>query len=236
MTRVGLQLWTIRDECDRDFAGAIARVGAMGYQGVELFSLHGHSAEEVRALLDGAGLVAAGRHMRLDDDPSAIAAELEVLGIDRAAIAWMEPDALDVEPIRLAAERARDAGIRLGFHNHWSEPVGDPSFLDRLRELPDDLLWLELDLGWVWYAGCDPLRELEASRGRCPVVHVKDFVSRDGRDDVPVGRGAVGYDRVLPAAVEAGAEWLVVEEDEVGDDPFGAIEQSLLFVQETVSC
>jgi sugar phosphate isomerase/epimerase len=236
MTRVGLQLWTIRDECERDLAGALARVGALGYHGVELFSLHGLPAEEVRSLLDGAGLVAIARHMRLDDDPSEIAAELAALGTERAAIAWIEPDALDTEPIRTAAERARDAGIQLGFHNHWSEVPGAPSFLDRLRELPADLLWLELDLGWVWHAGGDPLRELAATRGRCPLVHVKDFTSRDERDDVPVGSGAVGYDRVLPAAIDAGAEWLIVEEDDVGDDAFGAIEQSLRFVQETVSC
>jgi sugar phosphate isomerase/epimerase len=236
MTRVGLQLWTIREECERDLPNALARVGAMGFSGVELFSLHGRPVEEVRALLDGAGLVAVGWHMQLGDDPAEIAARIAALGTGRAAIAWMEPDALDTEPIRRAAERARDAGIQLGFHNHWSEVPGDPSFLDRLRELPADLLWLELDLGWVWHAGGDPLRELAASRGRCPLVHVKDFTSRDERDDVPVGSGVVGYDRVLPAAVDAGAEWLIVEEDEVGDDPFGAIEQSLRFVQETVSC
>ena len=236
MTRVGLQLWTIRDECERDLEGTLERVAAAGYGGVELFSLYGRSAEAVRALLDDVGLVAIGWHTPLDFDAAKLAQQVSTLGIDRAAIAWIDPEALDVDRVRAAAESARDAGIRLGFHNHWSEPVGEPSFLDRLRELPAELLWLELDLGWVWHAGADPLRELDVSRGRCPLVHVKDFVSREGRDDVPVGSGAVGYDRVLPAAVAAGAEWLVVEEDEVGPDPFGAIAESLRFVQETVAC
>src|SRR5690348_3083692 len=104
MTRVGLQLWTIRDECERDLPGALHGVAAAGYDGVELFSLHGRSAEEMRALLDSAGLVAIGRHMSLDDDPSEIAAELAVLGTDRAAIAWI--DDLDIDPIRDLAERA----------------------------------------------------------------------------------------------------------------------------------
>ena len=30
----------------------------------------------------------------------------------------------------------------------------------------------------------------------------------------PVGDGAVGYDRILPAAIRAGVEWLIVEQDE----------------------
>jgi sugar phosphate isomerase/epimerase len=113
--------------------------------------------------------------------------------------------------------------------------AGGPTFLDLLRTLPPELLWLELDLGWIWHAGADPIAELEASQGRCRNVHVKDFRSRDDRDDVPVGDGAVGYDAVLPAALAAGAEWLIVEEDEVdASDPFGAVERSLAFVRKTV--
>ena len=35
MARVGLQLWTIREECDRDLERALRTVGAQGYDGVE---------------------------------------------------------------------------------------------------------------------------------------------------------------------------------------------------------
>ena len=56
---------------------------------------------------------------------------------------------------------------------------------------------------------------------------MKDYAGRDGRDDVPVGDGVVGYDRVIPAALAAGVEWLVVEEDEVGPRPFEAVDRSL---------
>jgi len=238
VTRVGLQLWTVRDDCDRDLERVLRTVGAQGFDGVELFQLHGHAVEEVRAWLDAANLVAAGRHVRLDvieSDVREFAEELGVLGADRAAIGWIDPVELErpgevVERLADAALAARDRGIRLGFHNHWTEPVpldGGPSFLDLLRRLPSDLLWLELDLGWVWQAGVDPLAELEKTVGRCPLVHVKDYASRQGRDDVPVGEGVVGYDRLVPAALAAGAEWLIVEEDEAGDDPFAATQRSL---------
>ena len=239
MTRVALQLYTIRDECERDLANALARVGAMGYDGVELFQLHGLDARALRELLDENGLAVAGRHTPLDFDAAALAVEADVLGTRRAAINWIDPETLASpeavrDRIRSAAESARDAGLELGFHNHWTEPAplaGGPSFLDLLRDLPADLLWLELDLGWVWQAGADPFRELEVTGGRCPLVHLKDYASREGRDDVPVGEGVVGYDRLVPAAVAAGAEWLIVEEDEVGDDPFGAVERSLSYVR-----
>ena len=245
MARVGLQLYTIREECERDLAGTLRRVGAQGYDGVELFNLHGAEPATVRAWLDEAGLVAAGRHARLEvleDELAPLSHELAVLGTDRVALSWVDPEWLDepdalVQRIEAAARAVRDAGLRLGFHNHWSElrPVdGGATFLDLLRRLPADLLWLELDLGWVWHAGTDPIAELERTVGRCPLVHVKDYASREGRDDVPVGDGVVGYELVLPAALRAGAEWLVVEEDEVGDDPFGAVERSLLAVRRIV--
>jgi sugar phosphate isomerase/epimerase len=243
--RVGLQLWTIREECDRDLERALRTVGGQGYDGVELFQLHGHDVEQVRAWLDSAHLVAAGLHVRveaLESELPRLADELRVLGTDRAAIAWIDPDELDqaeevVERFADFARAARDQGIRLGFHNHWAEPVplaDGPSFLDLLRRLPSELLWLELDLGWLWQAGADPVAELEKTAGRCPLVHVKDYASRDGRDDVPIGDGAVGYDRVLPAAIAAGAEWLIVEEDDVGGDPFAATQRSVDAVRRIV--
>jgi sugar phosphate isomerase/epimerase len=239
---VALQLYTVRAEGDRDLEGTLRTLGVQGYDGVELFDLHGHEARTVRAWLDESGLVAVGRHARLEaieDELQSLAAELEVLGADRLAVSWIDPDSLDepepvVRRIEAAAQSAREAGLKLGFHNHWSElrPLeGGATFLDLLRQLPADLLWLELDLGWVWQAGTDPVSELERTAGRCPLVHVKDYASREGRDDVPVGDGVVGYEQVLPAALDAGAEWLVVEEDEVGDDPFTAVERSLRAVR-----
>lgn len=241
MAEIALQLWTIREECDRDLATTLRRVGDMGYAGVELFQLHGHTAEQVRTLLDENGLVAVGRHARLEAferEPEPLAAEMAVLGTSRAAISWIDPEDVQrpesVARVAAAADAGRAAGLEVGFHNHWSEVAplaGGGTFLDRLRALPAELLWLELDLGWVWHGGGDPSAELAATRGRCPLVHVKDYASREGRDDVPVGEGLVGYERVVPEAVAAGAAWLIVEEDEVGPDPFGAVERSLRGVE-----
>jgi sugar phosphate isomerase/epimerase len=243
VSNVALQLWTIRDSLERDLEGSLRRVGELGYDGVEIFQLHGLGAADLRTLLDDCGLRVAGRHARLEaleEEMAEIAAELETLGSNRVAISWIDPEALADAPVYVerfaaVARSAKEHGLELGFHNHWSEVApleGGSTFLDLLRELPADLLWLELDLGWVWHGGGDPLEELRKTRGRCPLVHVKDYASREGRDDVPVGTGIVGYDRVIPAAVEAGAEWLVVEEDEVGDDPFGAVETSLRNVRD----
>ena len=127
-----------------------------------------------------------------------------------------------------ASVAAAAHGLELGFHNHDAEVRprdGGASFLDEL--LATDALFLELDLGWAWYAGADPLSLVGRARGRCPLVHVKDFYSREPGSFAPVGDGAVGYERVAPAAVAAGVEWLLVEQDETEGPALEAVRRSL---------
>jgi sugar phosphate isomerase/epimerase len=245
-TRIGLMLYTVRNECARDLEGVLRTVGALGFEGVEFFDLHGHDPALVRRWLDEHGLVAAGRHAGLDSlehDLPALAAELRVLGTDRIALSWIDPPETAagaqaaVARIAAIAPRAQELGLRLGFHNHWGElvPLDDGvTTLDLLSAVPPELLWLELDLGWAWAAGADPVALLERLAGRCPLVHVKDLGSRETREHRPVGDGAVGYERALPAAVEAGAEWLIVEQDEIDGPPFEAVERSLQAVRRMV--
>jgi sugar phosphate isomerase/epimerase len=242
MTRVGLMLYTLREESAQDFEGVLRSVAEVGYEGVELFDLHGFAASEVRSWLDAHGLEVAGRHAGLDAIHTSLpelAAELAVLGSDRLTLSWIEPPASDAEAraavatIAAAAQRVGDAGLRFGFHNHWAEleRFEGGSVLDSLLELPADELWVELDLGWAWEAGVDPVELLERARGRSPLVHVKDFRARGTREFCPVGDGAVGYDRVLPAAIAAGVEWLLVEQDETEGSGLDAVKRSFDAVQ-----
>jgi sugar phosphate isomerase/epimerase len=239
VARVGLMLYSVRDECARDFEGTLRAVGELGYEGVELFDLHGHDAAEVRAWLDEYGLAVAGRHSSFDAIETALpelAAECEVLGTSRVVLGWIDPATLAdadavVDRLRRAAEEAATLGIVLGFHNHDAEvrPLDDGrTFLDRLLEAR---VFLELDLGWAWWAGVDPVELLERTRGRVPLVHVKDFPARGERVFCPVGDGGVGYERVAPAAVDAGVEWLLVEQDEAEGSSIDAARRSLAALQ-----
>jgi sugar phosphate isomerase/epimerase len=233
MARIGLMLWTVRTECDRAFEPTLREVSRMGYEGIELFDLHGHAPDEVASWLADTGLVACGRHARLDAIESqlpALAEEARTLGWQRLVVSWVDPSELGPELVRrltAAAAAAAAHGLELGFHNHDAEAKprdGGASFLDELLEI--DALFLELDLGWAWYAGADPLALLGRARGRCPLVHVKDFSTREPGSFAPVGDGAVGYERVAPAAVAAGAEWLLVEQDETDGPSLDAARRS----------
>ena len=103
----------------------------------------------------------------------------------------------------------RDAGLRLGFHNHDGElrALDDGrTVLDRLVDLDEERLFFEVDLGWAWFAGVDPVGLVERLAPRVPLVHVKDLTSTPEPQFVPVGDGGVGYAEVLPALGELGME------------------------------
>jgi len=238
MPRIGLMLYSVRRACADDFQGTLRTIAAMGYAGVEVFDLHGHDVTDVRGWLDDDGLDVCGLHAPLvavEEDLATLVETSRALGTNRLVVSWVSPptSAADVTSIRdrLTAATAATSrlGLTLGFHNHDGELRAfgdDPPLLEQLLAgVPE--LFLELDLGWVWFAGVDPAALVTRANGRVPLVHVKDFLNREEHSYCPVGDGAVGYDVVAPAAVAAGVEWLLVEQDEVEGPELAAAARSL---------
>jgi sugar phosphate isomerase/epimerase len=236
--RLGLALYTLRDDCARDPEGTLRAVAEMGYEGVELYDLFGRDPRTVRALLDELGLVVCGRHAGLElieNSLDELAVGLRELGSDRLVLAWIPPPPSSREAeqvvarIAEAAAHASDAGLRLGFHNHDGElrTLDDGrTVLDRLLELPPERLFLEIDLGWAWFAGIDPVDLVTRVAPRAPLVHVKDLLGASEPRFVPVGDGDVGYASVLPAIRDIGVEWFLVEQDETDGAALDAVRRS----------
>jgi len=228
VARVGLMLYSVREACAADFEGTLREVGSLGFEGVEIFDLHGERPVDVAAWLDESGLVACGRHAPLEAIEGALpelAEEARTLGWRRLIVSWIDPERLDDPelPQRLsaAARAVSRFGLELGYHNHDAEVRS--GFLERL---PDGV-FVELDLGWAWWAGADPVEVLERLGARCKLVHVKDFRARGERTFCPVGDGSVGYARVAPAAARSGVDWLLVEQDESDGSELEAARRSL---------
>ena len=187
---VALQLYSVRETAEKDFAGTLRAVKAMGYDGVEFAGLYGHTPEYVKGLCEGIGLVPISAHININEmiaDPEKTFADYALIGCKFAAIPHVDPERRPggsqfEETIKLEAELGKIAkkhGIQLLYHNHDFEfkklDSGEYGFDYMYGHVDPDLLKTEFDTCWVKVAGEDPANFVLKYTGRAPVVHLKDF-------------------------------------------------------------
>jgi sugar phosphate isomerase/epimerase len=225
--RVALQLYTVREELARDFAGTLRAVAGLGYPAVQLAGYGGMGAAELKRLLDGLGLTVAGNHVGLDRLENHLDEEIEInqaLGNrDLVVPAIPESRRHSAEDYRrLAAqfegigERCRSVGLRFSYHNHAFEFVRfDGEYaLDLLLGRSDPaLVYFEPDVYWIAVAGEDPAAYIRKYRRRCPIIHLKDLDPGREPSFAEVGAGTLPFEPIFAAAEAGGAEWYVVEQD-----------------------
>ena len=64
---LGLELYSVREELPKDYAGTLKKVAALGYRDVEAAGFYGHSAAEAKAAMADAGLHCVSAHHSMDD-------------------------------------------------------------------------------------------------------------------------------------------------------------------------
>jgi sugar phosphate isomerase/epimerase len=231
LDRIGVQLYTVRRDLARDFDGTLSRIAEIGYREVEFAGYHGKSPGEVRAILSRLGLAAPASHVSLDefrrDADGTIAAATEV-GHRYLVVPWIDPSqrrSLDdyrriAEELNRIGEKARTAGMQLGYHNHDFElaRLEGSVPLDVLIERTDPaLVVLELDLYWVTKGGADPLTYFSRHPGRIHLVHVKDSAGPPEHRMVDVGRGTIDFAQIFARREQAGIRHAFVEHDDPAD-------------------
>ena len=224
---VALMLYTIREQCEADLPGALAMVREAGYEWVELAGLAGRDAQTFRRELDKAGLRACGAHQGIEElrEPERVIETAEAIGYRRVVMPYTEQRGRDefaalMHELEAASGSLGVHNIEVCYHNHDFEfvPFKDGGSMWELVEASG--LLLELDLGWVWYAGHSPSEFLERHVGRTPLVHIKDVAARDEEPRfTPVGDGGVPWRDVFASG--GLVEFAIVEQDELNGEPAG---------------
>ena len=218
--RSGVQLWSVRKLCDKDFPGTLRALKAMGYDGVQCGGFYGRTAAEFKALFNDCGLAAAGMQMQADrivkteNLPAAVDFAAE-LGAPYLFVPSFNGKTADdwkrfAEQMSSAALAFKAAGIGLGYHNHQHE------FLDRFdgvckwdilyQNASEDVLQ-QMDLGHCMLAGESPAFWLKKYPDRNPAVHVKAASKTTG----VIGADGADWAKVFAACEADITEWYVVE-------------------------
>jgi len=175
--KLGIQLYTLRDQLSQDVRSTIAKVAEAGYEQVETYytyegpasSFWGLSTQEFKALLQQHNLATPSGHYQLNDyltkgngNDSALKAQLDI-----AAAAGQSYFTVPIPPLYLwdkypvpvddykfiaaqlnkAGELAKASNLKMAYHNHFWE----------FRKLPDgqstayDILLNETDPALVYF-------------------------------------------------------------------------------------
>jgi sugar phosphate isomerase/epimerase len=221
--RLGMQLYTVRTELEKDFDGTLAKVAAIGYKEVEFAGYFGHTPQQVRETLKAHGLVSPSAHL---DFATVSNPEKWKRALDDAATIgqrflvnpWID-ESMRNEPhvwkriadaYNTAGAAAKAHGIQFCYHNHNFEfypsagADGKLPFDVLLESCDPKLVKMELDLCWISAAGKDPLDYFRRYPGRFPLVHVKGLRKVPAASPTPVP-----IDTVLPDVTDVGHDDVV---------------------------
>ncbi len=231
---IAAQVYSVREQAAADFDAAMGELARMGYDGVELAGLYGKSPEEILEILDRRGLKAVSAHVPYDEFVKDLESTVEAyrkIGCQYVAVPYLGGERWyggsgyqeTLSFLAVIAEKCKAAGMQLLYHNHAHEfartEAGGYQLDVFYAAAETAALATELDLCWVKVGGADPAEYLRRYSGRCPLVHMKDFV-RDGAVTlVALGDGELDVGAAAAQAAESGAKWLVVEQD---DHHFGS--------------
>ncbi len=232
--KIGVQLYTLRDLCAKDFVGTVREVKKIGYAGVELAG-HGNlkTAKEVRQACDDAGLVIGGSHCGIDgleQDAEKVMDDFDVYGCKQIVVPWLDAkrrqDAAGwrkfaADMMAVAAKLAK-RGFTLGYHNHSFEfEKFDGQYgMDIFWQHTDPkLVRAELDVYWVKHGRIDPAAYMKQLGERVLCLHLKDMDKSDPNKFTQVGKGQLDFKAILQAAEDLKLNWGFVEQDNCYDVP-----------------
>lgn len=228
-----IQLYSVRDLTKENLDEALKKVAEIGYKYVEFAGFFGHSAEEVRAMLDKYGLEVSGIHSGLDpllEDFDGMVEYNKKIGNKHYIIPGHDltsQEKLDdfVEKVNVLNKKLAEHGITLAFHNHTREFIMNPDgshIYDQLIYRTD--IQLEVDTFWAFRGMKDPIALLERVKDRVTFIHVKDGTD-EGRG-TPLGMGFAPVKDVYAWAVANGKQ-MVVESETL--NPSGVEEAKICF-------
>jgi sugar phosphate isomerase/epimerase len=241
---ISLQLYSVRQDCGRDFDAALERVAKMGFAGVEFAGYYKYDgkAKELKAKLDELNLKAAATHigtgtLRGDALKKTIAFH-QALGCKFLIVPgdgdFTHPDKSKAlaETFNQAAQTLKPLGMYCGYHNHTGEfkKDGDKTYWDLFAERTSNDVVLQQDCGWTAAAGLDPVALIKRYPGRTKVTHFKPTVIGDKASaKAYIGQDSVNWPAVLAACREfGGTEWITLEQESYpdGKSPMEATEIS----------
>lgn len=241
---VGIELYSVRTEMDKDLMGTVRAVGKLDYDGVEFYSSYMKwtpaYAKDVRKLLNELKLKCYSTHNGMDSFTGDISKAIElnsILGCKYVILASAgRVEGIDgwkkvADTLTTAASKMKSAKLGVGYHNHQTEfrLVDGQRPLEVLAaNTPKDLM-LQFDVGTCVEVGYDPVEWINKNPGRIKSVHCKDYSRTPGKGyRVLFGEGDAPWKPIFEAAEKVGGvEYYLIEQEGSDYPPVETVEKCL---------
>jgi sugar phosphate isomerase/epimerase len=239
--RIGIQLYSVKDDLPKDFLGTLKKLSDIGYSFVEPYGFttddfFGHTMKDLSNIVKDMGMTVSGSHIWADISVSDStgkewdfwknSAGIIKSGNAEWAILSSVPEIQTLDDLKRtvayfnhAGEVCKAGDVKFGFHNHYDEfrEVEGEMILDFLIKNTDpQLVSFQLDLGHVVNGGGDCLHYLRNYPGRIKLWHASDFDTAN-KTYIEAGKGNVPYPELFDLAESSGLERLIVEQETESD-------------------
>jgi sugar phosphate isomerase/epimerase len=239
LNNVGVQLYSVRAEMMADPVGTFKRLAQIGYKEIESArsdkgNYYGLHPKEIKKVLGDLGMTLRSGHVHIDEAwQQSIDAAAEA-GQEYLICSTMPSEGQTVENYTKVADTFSKAGedckksnIIFGYHNHdyeFEKENGQVLYDVLLQKTDPSLVKMELDLGWVFVTGNDPLAYFEKYPGRFPLWHLKDM-DKAKKQSTEFGKGQLNIKGMLENAKKSGMKYFFVEQEEYTNNAFESLKQ-----------
>ena len=246
LRRVGIQLYSLRDDARANLERTIADIAAAGYHDVELLGSmnnFGMPPATLRAVLDRNGLRAPSTHVAgaaLDDLPRQLG-DAQTLGHEYMVVASLpiqKPGKLDdyrrwADKMNEAGRIARERGIWIGFHNHADDFVvidGQVAYDVFATRTDPSVVRLQLDTGNVAMSGRNLMEYMQRFGDRYWLFHIKDVPKLGPGADTELGKGVIDFRTLLARIDRIDEKHLFVEQETYPGTPLESLQRDFAYI------
>ena len=229
---VGLELYSVRKELERDPQATVRAIAKMGYKCVEFYAPYFQWSEDetkqMRKLLDDLGVRCYSTH---NDSTNVSPENIQkardrnlILGCKYVVVASSHPQHTELdswktvaEALNFVDEQLAKSGLHAGYHNHEPEftPIGGGRPMEVIAKNTKPSVMLQLDVGTCLKAGSDPVAWIRANPGRIRSLHLKDWSPDPAKGYSVLFREGIADWKGIFAAAESvgGAEYYLIEQE-----------------------
>ncbi|HYG03282.1 MAG TPA: sugar phosphate isomerase/epimerase family protein [Chryseosolibacter sp.] len=246
-TKIGLQLYTLRDTINNNPKEILKQVAGFGYKELETYSyadgkIFGMPFQDFVSCVRDFGMEVTSGHyplgMASGDQWKKAVEDAKKARQPYMVVPWIEENerkSIDdykriCETLNKAGEVTNQHGIRFGYHNHAFEFEaldGQVPFDLMLKECDPKLVSMELDLYWVYRAGYDPVTYFKNHPGRFEQWHVKDMDPTNKERNADIGTGTIDFRSLFEHAKLSGLKHFYVEQETYPGKPIDSVQASI---------